>query len=108
MRDSTQTHLNAGTSSLACRGTDQAFNFKKSLLAAAAGALALSSQLAGPASAHIVARVIVPDSEIHEPLGDNGPSGEPAVSGCRWSRLQVPTVMGLRWIAEESCDTDGN
>jgi hypothetical protein len=108
MSNTTQSHLNAGTGALARCGTGVTFNLKKTMLAAAVGALALSSLVVGPASAKIVARVIVPDSEIHEPLGDNGPSGERATSGCRWSRLQVPTVMGLRWIAEESCDTDGN
>jgi hypothetical protein len=83
-------------------------NLKRAVLVAAVGAVAFSSLLASPASATIVARVIVPDSDIHKPLGDNGPDGKPATSGCRWSRLQIPTVMGLRWVAEEECGTDAN
>jgi hypothetical protein len=41
---------------------------------------------------------------LHGPLGDLGPSGRPAGPGCRWSRLQIPTAEGLRWVAHEDCD----
>ena len=41
---------------------------------------------------------------LHGPLGDLGPTGRPAGPGCRWSRLQIPTPEGLRWVAHEQCD----
>jgi hypothetical protein len=41
---------------------------------------------------------------LYGPLGNYDPAGLPAASGCTWSRLQVPTSQGLRWVAHESCD----
>lgn len=67
-----------------------------------------SSLFADTASAKIASRIIVADSSIHQPLGDKGPQGQPAGSRCQWSRMQIPTVMGLRWVAEEDCPGDGN
>jgi hypothetical protein len=40
-------------------------------------------------------------------LGRTGPFGEPAAPGCIWTRIQVPTAQGLRWIDEENCDNQG-
>ena len=42
------------------------------------------------------------------PLGDVGPFGEPTQGDCQWSRLQVPTAEGLRWIAIEECGSNRN
>ena len=39
-------------------------------------------------------------------LGNRGPTGAPADPGCTWSRLQVPTAQGLRWIDQENCSSD--
>lgn len=41
---------------------------------------------------------------LHGPLGDTNPWGEPSAIGCRWSRIQVPTAQGLRWMVMEECD----
>ncbi len=41
------------------------------------------------------------------PLGDRDPFGNPAQPGCLWSRMQVPTMQGLRWLDEEVCDNKG-
>ena len=43
---------------------------------------------------------------LYGPLGDIGPTGQPAHPGCTWSRLQVPTSEGLRWMAVQDCDRD--
>lgn len=43
---------------------------------------------------------------LHGNLGDRDPYGRPARAGCTWSRLQVPTSQGLRWVAQEDCDPD--
>jgi hypothetical protein len=37
-------------------------------------------------------------------LGNRDPFGYPASSGCVWSRIQVPTSQGLRWMAMEECN----
>lgn len=39
-------------------------------------------------------------------LGDRDPWGNPAPSGCTWSRIQVPTARGLQWQAIEDCNPD--
>jgi hypothetical protein len=41
---------------------------------------------------------------LHGNLGDRDPTGRPAASGCQWSRIQVPTAQGLRWLNEEQCN----
>jgi hypothetical protein len=41
---------------------------------------------------------------LHGKLGDRDPSGRQASSGCQWSRIQVPTAQGPRWLAEEQCN----
>jgi hypothetical protein len=43
---------------------------------------------------------------LHGPLGDRGPNGRPAEPGCVWSRLQIPTSQGLRWVAHEDCNPE--
>jgi hypothetical protein len=40
-------------------------------------------------------------------LGPTGPFGEPASPGCIWTRIQVPTTQGLRWMDEEDCNNKG-
>jgi hypothetical protein len=45
---------------------------------------------------------------LHGPLGDVGPTGQPVPTGCMWSRLQVPTPQGLRWVAMEECNKGDN
>lgn len=47
-----------------------------------------------------------PAPALNRNLGDYDPWGRPAEPGCRWSRLQVPTAQGLRWVAVEECDPD--
>jgi hypothetical protein len=41
------------------------------------------------------------------PYNIYGPTGDPVPNGCHWSRMQVPTTQGLRWILEEECDGAG-
>jgi hypothetical protein len=43
---------------------------------------------------------------LHGPLGDRDPWGRPAAANCTWSRIQVPTSEGLRWMAMQECDPD--
>jgi hypothetical protein len=43
---------------------------------------------------------------LRSPLGDTDPWGRPASAGCTWSRMQVPTAQGLRWVAMEECNPD--
>ena len=43
---------------------------------------------------------------LHGNLGEIGPFREPARAGCRWSRIQVPTSRGLKWMAHEECSDD--
>ena len=40
-------------------------------------------------------------------LGSTGPFGEPVMPGCIWTRIQVPTTQGLRWMLEEDCNNKG-
>ena len=76
--------------------------------------LMASVSAASIASAGIVARVILPPHESallqtyagRPPLGNVGPYGGPAKPGCTWSSMQEPTAAGLRWIAEEHCDSN--
>lgn len=42
------------------------------------------------------------------PLGDRDPFGQPAQPGCIWTRIQIPTAQGLRWLDEEDCDDKGS
>jgi hypothetical protein len=45
---------------------------------------------------------------LHGKLYDRDPFGNPAAPGCLWSRLQVPTSAGLRWLDREDCQpSDG-
>ena len=39
-------------------------------------------------------------------IGRRGPFGDLAPHGCKWSRMQIPTPQGLRWVAEEICTED--
>ncbi len=63
-------------------------------------------------SAAMADRIVDPQSlpprarafALNGPLGQLDPYGRPAAPGCRWSRLQVPTATGLRWVAQEECD----
>jgi hypothetical protein len=41
---------------------------------------------------------------LHGPLGAVGPDGTPSTPDCRWSRLQMPTSEGVRWMVVEECD----
>ena len=50
------------------------------------------------------ARAPVP--ALNTNLGDYDPWGRPARSGCTWSRMQVPTSQGLRWVAMEECEPE--
>ena len=81
---------------------------------AAGGFAALFVAATGCSSAMAFDRMLDPnvlppqerEFALHGPLGDVGPRGEPTPTGCQWSRLQVPTSEGLRWIAIEQCDDD--
>jgi hypothetical protein len=43
---------------------------------------------------------------LRGPLYDRDPYGRPALAGCTWSRIQVPTARGLRWVLQEQCSDD--
>lgn len=68
----------------------------------------VTSALAVPAVAF--ARIVVPSNlnptqqarALSAPLGDTGPFGKAADPGAQWSRLQVPTSLGLQWVDVES------
>jgi hypothetical protein len=40
---------------------------------------------------------------LHGALGSTDPWRHPANPGCSWSRVQVPTSQGLKWMASEEC-----
>jgi hypothetical protein len=40
---------------------------------------------------------------LRGPLGARDPFGNPANAGCNWSRVQVPSSQGLKWMAVEEC-----
>jgi hypothetical protein len=56
--------------------------------------VSLSTLFPATASANIQAR-------YHDP--HNTVANQPADAGCKWSRIQIPTLSGLRWQAEEDC-----
>lgn len=71
--------------------------------------------IAGPAFAG-AGQTIDPDSlppsqreyALHGKLYDRDPFGRPADPGCIWSRIQVPSGQGLKWLDEEDCQpSDG-
>lgn len=74
-------------------------------------ALVMVAALCSSASA---ARLIDPNTlpprareyALYGKLGDRDPYGRPASPGCNWSRIQVPTAQGLRWMATEECNPD--
>lgn len=82
------------------------------LMAFGLGTLFLASMLATGAYARtwMVDPDVLPPSAraraLHSPLGDTDPWGRPASAGCTWSRMQIPTSEGLRWMAMEECDPD--
>ena len=45
---------------------------------------------------------------LHGPLGQLDPWGRPSTTGCRWSRMQVPSSKGLKWVAVEECQLNFN
>jgi len=71
----------------------------------------LACSVAGPAFAQ-AGRMVDPDTlgpaareyALHGNLYDHDPSGGPAEPGCIWSRIQVPTGQGLKWMDEEECN----
>jgi hypothetical protein len=82
----------------------------KSLILGSCVAAVMMSAVATPSFAFtriIDPSILTPAQQarlLAAPLGDFGPFGERADPLCQWSRLQVPTVLGLRWIAVESCN----
>jgi hypothetical protein len=66
---------------------------------------------AGPALADDVDTRIFVDSlppalqrqVMTAPIRRIGPFGVLAPIGCAWSRRQIPTAQGLKWVAEEVC-----
>ena len=40
---------------------------------------------------------------LHGPIGQYDPYGNPATPNCQWSRIQVPTGQGLKWVLQEEC-----
>jgi hypothetical protein len=65
--------------------------------------VAIASLLSVPAYASLASRVLLPPEAGTDWLSNLRPP-DPF---CAWTRLQVPTTMGLRWVAEENCDQDG-
>jgi hypothetical protein len=56
----------------------------------------------GPAAASLAGRVLLPPDPGPGWL-EKLPQPDPF---CSWTRLQDPTAVGLRWVAEEHCDQD--
>jgi hypothetical protein len=85
-------------------------HIRRSISLALAGALGVAAF----APAAFADRWVDPDSlpprarhfALHGNLGEVGPFREPARAGCRWSRMQVPTSRGLKWMAHEECSDD--
>ena len=56
-------------------------------------------------------RVVDPDTlspkdrefALHGPLGEVDPWGQRTTTACRWSRMQIPSSQGLKWVAVEEC-----
>jgi hypothetical protein len=82
----------------------------------AAGCLSMLLAAAPAAAGSDVAWRVYPDSlppaqraqALAAPLGHFGPFGEPAMPGCMWSRVQVPSIQGLQWVDEENCNNQGS
>lgn len=70
-----------------------------------AGSFAAAMLAAGAAPAFAFDAVIPPNPAAR--LGNYGPYGHRASPHCTWSRIQVPTASGLRWVAVRSCDGSG-
>jgi hypothetical protein len=71
--------------------------------------LALGATTAAAFSRNVDPQTLSPRARafaLYGPLGDYGPTGRPTEPGCQWSRLQIPTAQGLRWVAHEECDPD--
>ncbi len=63
------------------------------------GAAAQADQMIDPDTLPPKAR----EFALHGPLGDYDPYGRAAQTGCNWSRVQIPTTQGLKWVAREEC-----
>jgi len=43
---------------------------------------------------------------LHGDLARTDPFGAPASAQCRWTREQMPTSQGLKWMLREECNQD--
>ena len=67
--------------------------------------------IAGWVSAAKADRIVDPDTlspkdrefTLHGRLGEFDPWGRPTTPSCRWSRIQIPTSQGPKWVAQEEC-----
>jgi hypothetical protein len=83
----------------------------RSIVACCAAAMLAAPALAAPDVAWTIDPLALPpplrQQALNGPLGDRDPFGNPAQPGCIWTRIQVPTTQGLRWLDEENCDNKG-
>jgi hypothetical protein len=91
-------------------------SLKGRLVAIGLAAAAVAPFAVAPASATLTRRVIIPSARRHpaahaqalrDPLYTRDPWGQPIPANCHWTRLQVPTSQGLRWVDEEHCNPHG-
>ena len=84
----------------------------RALVTGCAAVMLAAPALATPGVAWTIDPLTLPPPLRHQaltaPLGDTDPFGNRADPGCRWSRMQVPTTQGLRWLDEEVCDDKGS
>ncbi len=73
--------------------------FLAGLLFAGSGTATFAQRLVDPQSLSPQERANVERG----PLYDRDPSGRTARPGCTWSRIQIMTATGLRWVASEDC-----
>ena len=74
-------------------------------------AIMVTFMIAGLVSAAKADRMVDPDTlspkdrefALHGPIGQYDPWGQPTTPSCRWSRIQIQTSQGLKWVALEEC-----
>lgn len=83
----------------------------RALVTGCAVAMLAAPALATPGVAWTIDPLTLPpplrQQALTGPLGRHDPFGKPADAGCTWSRTQVLTTQGLRWLDEEECGDMG-
>lgn len=84
----------------------------RALVTGCAAVMLAAPALATPGVAWTIDPLTLPpllrQQALTAPLGEYDPFGNPAEPGCIWSRMQVPTMQGLRWLDEEVCNGEGS